>query len=52
MEKYLDLSRELKNAMERESNGDTNRSLFTWNGPLKPGKEIGGSSDQKKNQDH
>ena len=34
--------------MEHESDGDTNCSWCTWNGPQRPEKETGGGVNKKK----
>ena len=46
--KYLDLAGELK-ICGLECNGDPKCSWCTWNGPQRPGKETGGTGDQRKN---
>ena len=45
IDKYADLTRELKKAMEQESDGDTNRRWSPWNNPYEPEKEIGRTGD-------
>ena len=53
IDKYLDLARELKKAVEYESNGDTNCSLCLRNGSYGLLKETGGIGDQRKiKRDH
>ena len=37
-DKYLDLAKELKKALEHEDDGDTNCNWRTWNGFQKHGK--------------
>ena len=52
IDKYLDVAREQKKAMEYESHGDTYCIQCSWNSPQKPGKEIGGAGYQRKNWDY
>ena len=48
--KYLDLARELKKAMEHKSKGDTNCSWVTRNSSQSLRKETGVIGDQRKDQ--
>ena len=41
-------SKNKKQTMKHESDCDTNCSWYPWNRPQRPGKETGGSEDQKK----
>ena len=52
IDKYLDLAREIKKAMEHEDDNDTNWSWCLWNGPQRPGKKTGGSGNLRKNWDN
>ena len=45
-------AREVKKAMEHESDGNTNYSWCTWNGLQGFRKKSEGSGDQRKNRDH
>ena len=52
MNKSFNLAREMKKAVEDESNGDTNSMWCPWSGPRRPEKETGETEDQRKNRDH
>ena len=48
IDKYLDLTRELKKVMKHEGDSDSSHSYSSWNDPQIPGKETGRTGDQKK----
>ena len=49
--KYLDLAKELKKAVDLECNSNTNCSCCTQNDPQRLGKKTGGIGYQRENQD-
>ena len=51
-DKYLDLARELKKAVEREGDDDTNTNWHTWNSPQRLGKGTERVETERKNRDH
>ena len=50
--KYLDLPRELKKAVEHEGEDDTNCSWCTWNGPKRLEIKTEGTGNQRENREH
>ena len=52
IDKYFGHTRELKNAVENETDGDINCRYCPWNGPQESKKETGETEDQRKNQNH
>ena len=48
---YWEITRELKNPAEHESDGDISCSWCTWNGTQRLGKETIGTGNQRKNRD-
>ena len=51
-DKYLDLARELKKAMEHAGDGDTNCNRYTWNGPQRLGKGAGRAENRRTCRNH
>ena len=51
-EKYLDLARESKTPVKRESDGDTNCNWCSWYSHQKTGTESRGVGNNRMNKDH
>ena len=51
-DKYKDLAKELKTAVEHKRNSDTNSNWCTWNGPERFGKGAGSVENRKTSRDH
>ena len=52
IDKYLDLTGELKKSIKHEGDGDTNSSWCTWNGSKRFRKTSEGTGNQRKNRNH